>query len=815
MAEESSSNRLENIDGLQIQGLEGISPEVCFGNIGEYDTVFFNDDGYVTGSFSGGTAVDLDVKCCEELGMTFDASSNKCRWFDNCSTNDPFKIVLASEGNDGAIFQIDENETCVLEVEFDYLLLFNCDTMTEVTIDTISINIIQQTIVNLENQLNDCTNTQSELEDDLTTLENSEMTLVDAVSNTRGNEGIQFSVDLQQVRDEIAQLINEINEVKEGCDEIVAEIARLEGKIEILQAGGNPNDDIAQSYIECVGNLALLELHLQDCQDERIALQNQYNAATTDKERAIILTQINLTQAECDSLTQQIEDTDCDSIFSEIRTGMDPVNCMSNFQASITVEKVIPQAASNLNIPNNTTIIYQTPVTTETVASDELITINDLSSYVDGNEHTGIVLSGENCDSCSEIIGLIREEFNQATTPPTLYPNTFSSDWLHHKLVISDPALIAEIKNERIKVGIEINSCECDFSILLDNIQINKNCSIKEKDEIYINKCPSFNLKRVPDNKKSWISSATTQTRDFGLSLRETEYETNHHKLVINTKEVDLDIDPATAIECDVMVYINNNNCLVETPPLSACTHDSDECSSIESLLCTPLSSTTTTEDFTELICEQLIDVKSRKVLSGYPVLRSLYDKYRFPMATQGCTGSSKSFNYCDTQTFADLIGSYWIDLVEQVVPATTIWGASYIYRNTAFDKEKFKYKRYNLITCKDGLTYDNALLNAVASATTGVSVTVEVLPSEDEEAASLVETTDGTKGLQVLTNNGVITVDECINPTNPSVPCCEGVVITNINDESEFYGTVTIVGGSQGPGSSGPPSGPSHITEQ
>jgi hypothetical protein len=50
---------------------------------------------------------------------------------------------------------------------------------------------------------------------------------------------------------------------------------------------------------------------------------------------------------------------------------------------------------------------------------------------------------------------------------------------------------------------------------------------------------------------------------------------------------------------------------------------------------------------------------------------------------------------------FMDKIGDYWLDLLEQVVPATTIWegcdNSGKIYRNTIFDQNKFKYKKYSL----------------------------------------------------------------------------------------------------------------------
>jgi hypothetical protein len=46
---------------------------------------------------------------------------------------------------------------------------------------------------------------------------------------------------------------------------------------------------------------------------------------------------------------------------------------------------------------------------------------------------------------------------------------------------------------------------------------------------------------------------------------------------------------------------------------------------------------------------------------------------------------------------FAGLIGD-WVDIVEQVIPATTLWGSTKIYSNSVFDTQKFKYRSYTTL---------------------------------------------------------------------------------------------------------------------
>jgi len=101
--------------------------------------------------------------------------------------------------------------------------------------------------------------------------------------------------------------------------------------------------------------------------------------------------------------------------------------------------------------------------------------------------------------------------------------------------------------------------------------------------------------------------------------------------------------------------------------------------------------------NFDEMVLSNLIDVKSRQVISGYPLLQMFYNQY---LNSKGC-GSSISNNLNVNTTFEvmDLIGDYWTDIIEQVVPATTIWdgqnNSGKVYRNTIFEQQKYPYRRY------------------------------------------------------------------------------------------------------------------------
>ena len=57
------------------------------------------------------------------------------------------------------------------------------------------------------------------------------------------------------------------------------------------------------------------------------------------------------------------------------------------------------------------------------------------------------------------------------------------------------------------------------------------------------------------------------------------------------------------------------------------------------------------------------------------------------------CGKASNAYNYAQLISFVDVIQGYWLGLIEQVFPATTIWNSGVKYRNTVFDRQKYVYR--------------------------------------------------------------------------------------------------------------------------
>jgi hypothetical protein len=199
---------------------------------------------------------------------------------------------------------------------------------------------------------------------------------------------------------------------------------------------------------------------------------------------------------------------------------------------------------------------------------------------------------------------------------------------------------------------------------------------------------------------------------------------------------------------------------------------------SFKELLSTDITTVTTLKEFKDIVTSELIDVKGWKTMSSYPTLKLLY--YRYMNSLDYCDTLSSEFTYSDMIRFSELVGTYWVDLIEQVIPSTTIWGSTYVYGNTIFDQQKFKYKEYTLFTCDKPKLINGDYPSPTSGSTNDVEVILTTLPNPEDNVVSTGNTTGST-----------IT----IKPTT-AVETCYGVNIWQTNVGSEFVGSFTVLGG-------------------
>jgi len=455
---------------------------------------------------------------------------------------------------------------------------------------------------------------------------------------------------------EVTSLFTQIRRLRLSLSELATQISSYQLNLQDLEQQLAGNIDPIDVY--------LINQQINNINAELVGLSNQYNQINDE-----------LTALQ-DSYNQEM--TLCNQIQTQINILNTVGNLINNLQGIVfylTINKKVLD-------PITSTYIW------ETVYTEEFFRIDDLLTYITNNQQTGIYFSGDRCDELIENIGILLGDKCNVITP-----STFNSSWLHFSTTITDPNTILEIVNEEITFGIIISydNPSCEYCFMIDNIEMNQICEKTEKTEFVVTKCPSFELRRVIDNKKSWMTISSGHTREFDLTDRDTYYKTSHYKSVVNSKEIDLTVDPASAIENDVYNYTELYPCILSG--------NSGQTNYME-LMSTNWDEINTIDEFRWIITSELIDVKSRKVLSGYPVLKSIYERYLSP-SDYGCTGiTSNAYTYCELISFSKLLGVFWIDLIEQVIPSTTIWGSVYTYRNSIFDSQKFRYKRYTTNYC-------------------------------------------------------------------------------------------------------------------
>lgn len=364
----------------------------------------------------------LTKACCDSLGIAgayFDTTTQNCRWTTSnagvCDYSSPFNVVLNPKGNDGTIFGVSPDETCTLSIDFDYLFKFNCDDLTKL------------------------------------------------VSGTLNSQ----------------------------CNSV----------IDVLESIGA---SMVIDVVTITGNTTALTNVYEEIFFNKIGTGNLYNYLQTGNSQSGFFI--------CGELSTNSADTSC-----------------------------YPVDLYNLNYTGDT-INCAIPV-------NQLV----LGLF----EQSGLPLSG-------------------LTTFKTLISgNTFGPNWSHFHTDITDQSVLSGITNEKIKLTLKVSGTCIDTCILLDNIQLTKNCTQVLRNDIFLTKSPGFELDRIRDNKKSWTTNDSTTHRTFSIGntdgtkpIRITDYFLDNENQIINTKEIDLDISIAAAVETDVWSYIVDNPCILTGNPV-------------------------------------------------------------------------------------------------------------------------------------------------------------------------------------------------------------------------------------------------------
>jgi hypothetical protein len=710
--------------------------------------------------------------CCPliKTGYFFDYSTQSCRWksvtttvgsCDDCVT----KLVFNPKNNDGVLFNYKSSDTTSLDLSLDYILNFDCDIFTSKCIkDNSEINELNSKILNLQNQINAKTTQCTALASDVTnkqTLFNSlcyvivkgsgvvsmayynyqsKITYIKTTPTLPNGNYCLTELGLNLWREVIGETkySNYISDY--GCSTNTYSQTDVDNFYTRVSEATLQGGITTKDYIITTGN--------GSC-DKKIAFNNINIAKIASRD---CTTELGILNTQLTDLQAQLSTLKGDA------TGNESIANLEKLQLTFNLE------------------YEKSPGVYEVIYSENLFNIgqgNLMKYIIENSPKTGILISGTSaggilkplyafdigdyevpmtCPRGRDIFidALYTEEYIGNYTEPTTTEerNTlnktlhgwYNSEWLTYNVSLTGKTILDTINNKKIRISISIDNCCMNLSLLADNLKINKYTETIDNEEIIISEAPKFELERVLDNKKSWVSYENTSTdRNLDLTFRETEYEIYDYRLAVNTKEIDLKIDAANAIEEDVLCFLNNDCLLSGITCDSGCTTcNGCEYVDLDAKLTTDIALINNVDEFKKAITSELIDVKNRQSISSYPTLKVLYERYLGNC--DGCDLITNRFRYEDTQKFADLVSEHWIDLVEQFVPATTIWGSTEVYRNTVFDQQKYKYRKMPIFTYPENGVFDyNVLAYDSNVEIINLKLTSETPPEKLEASATTV----------------------------------------------------------------------------
>jgi hypothetical protein len=214
-----------------------------------------------------------------------------------------------------------------------------------------------------------------------------------------------------------------------------------------------------------------------------------------------------------------------------------------------------------------------------------------------------------------------------------------------------------------------------------------------------------FTLTKEIDNNKSWTPTEIGQrnSSDAGFNAY---YQVQNEKFVLNVKNVDLFMNPGQGLLYDVWTMSRSYNYPI--PEQGLFYQEPTFCNpypnitypiigGIDWTVIDPKPQQKTFFEFAQTFWKNMINVRSRMYsndgkTSGYPTLSSIYWKYL--ESEYAINVKNDNFTYKSLIEYVDGMGDYWIRLVEQMIPATTIWETGVRYENSIFHRQKFIWRR-------------------------------------------------------------------------------------------------------------------------
>lgn len=217
-----------------------------------------------------------------------------------------------------------------------------------------------------------------------------------------------------------------------------------------------------------------------------------------------------------------------------------------------------------------------------------------------------------------------------------------------------------------------------------------------------------FRLTKMVDNNKSWGTNEINLRKnlDGGYNAK---YFVEDDRLVLNVKNVDLFLNPSQGILYDIWYMsrqynypIPNEGLKTDVPQtirygVGSLAIEYPSRGGIDWTEINPQPKNNTFFEFAQSFWKNMINVRNRQFVSGgnsggYPTLTSIFWRY---LESENLVGiQNNNFNYQNMMEYIDGMGGYWVRLVEQMFPTSTLWNTGVKYENNVFHRQKFVWRR-------------------------------------------------------------------------------------------------------------------------
>lgn len=202
-----------------------------------------------------------------------------------------------------------------------------------------------------------------------------------------------------------------------------------------------------------------------------------------------------------------------------------------------------------------------------------------------------------------------------------------------------------------------------------------------------------YKLRKITDNNKSWLQDDDKLRISKGGDYN-AYYFVDDEKLVVNVKNVEIALNPGQGLVYDVW----DESVKYDYPiPETGLTVNYPVPGGVDSTFVNPEPKKKTFFEFAQTFWVNMINTRNRQFISdgktgGYPTLQSIFWKYLESEQTVGIPNNK--YTYQKLIDYVQGMGPYWTKLVEQMVPATTLWTSGVKFENSILHKQKFVYRR-------------------------------------------------------------------------------------------------------------------------